>query len=96
MAGRVTDFALLIGHVWRCPECRQSILDQPEIAWIGLKLSEEQRQAIQGLTNESFVTVMRLSEELHVAVRELYEAIDHPRARLRHLGVVRGEFHINR
>lgn len=96
MVERVTDYALLIGHVWRCPECRNSLLAQPEITLIGYKVSDQQRAAICDLTSESFATVMRLSAELSISTGELYSAIDHPRARLRHLGVVRGEFRIGR
>jgi 3'-phosphoadenosine 5'-phosphosulfate sulfotransferase len=92
MSDRVTDYALLIGHVWRCPTCRESLLTQPEVAWIGFKLNDEQRQAIRNLSDESFVTIMRLGQELNLSTREIYTAIDHPRARLRHLGVVRGEY----
>lgn len=96
MSERVTDYALLIGHVWRCPECRDSLLSQPDIACIGFKLNDDQRQAIRNLTDNSFTTVMRLSQELDISMADLYTAIDHPRARLRHLGVVRGEFRIGR
>lgn len=96
MADRVSDYAMLIGHVWRCPECRDSLLNEPEIAWIGFKLSDDQREAIRSLTTDSFTTVMRLSSELDISTADLYTAIDHPRARLRHLGVIRGEFRLNR
>ena len=96
MAERVTDYAMLIGHAWRCPDCRDSLLTEPEIACIGFKLNDDQREAIRSLTNDSFTTVMRLSTELDISTGALYTAIDHPRARLRHLGVVRGEFRISR
>ena len=89
---RVTDFALLIGHVWRCTECRNALMSRPDTYWIGFKLNEAQREIIRKLGDDSFQTVMRLSEETTLSVRDLDEAIDHPRARLRHLGVVRYDF----
>lgn len=29
MSVRIRDFALLIGHVWRCPNCRQALFERP-------------------------------------------------------------------
>lgn len=91
MSSRVTDYALLLGHVWRCPDCRAALVARPDVYWIGFKLSDLQRDAIRKLDDESFHTVMRLAELTGLSVRELDEAIDHPRARLRHLGVVKYE-----
>ena len=28
---RVTDFALMIGHVWRCTSCRDALLADPSM-----------------------------------------------------------------
>lgn len=83
--GRVQDFALLLGHLWRCTRCREALLAQPESFWIGYKLDQEQRDCIRSLNDESFHTVMRLAELSGLTMPELYAAIDHPRARLRHL-----------
>ncbi len=82
---RVSDFVLLMGHTWRCTSCREKLLENPALAWIGFKLDEEQRTAIRKLTDESFQTVARLAEQSSLTVRELEAAVDHPRARLRHL-----------
>jgi hypothetical protein len=89
MSTRVSDFALLIGHIWRCLECREALMERPDFLSIGFKLSDAQREVIRNLTDESFQTTMRLCEETELLPRELEEAIDHPRARLRHLGVVK-------
>jgi hypothetical protein len=89
---RVTDYALLIGHVWRCMECREQLMSRPELAWIGFKLSEGQRDLIRKLSDESFQTMMRLADETELTPHELEEAVDHPRARLRHLGVVKYDY----
>jgi hypothetical protein len=88
---RVTDYALIIGHVWRCTACRNALLTNPETTWIGYKLSEEQRERIQAMDDDDFQTATRLAEATGLSVDELYAAIDHPRARLRHLGSVKGE-----
>jgi hypothetical protein len=91
MSGRVQDFALVIGHVWRCHHCREALMERPEVTWLGYKLSEEQRAAIRELTDESFQTLMRLADATGLTTKELEAAIEHPRARLRHLGSVKGD-----
>lgn len=94
MSTRIRDYALLMAHTWRCSSCREALLEQPQSAWVGYKLDEQQREQILDLTDESFQTIMRLSEETGLTVRELEEAIDHPRARLRHLGSVRNTSYV--
>ncbi len=91
MSERVSDYALMIGHVWRCTSCRTDLLERPETTWIGYKLNEEQRTAILQLDSDAFQTATRLAEATGLALEELYQSIDHPRARLRHLGSVKGE-----
>ena len=88
---RVTDFALIIGHVWRCSACRDALLTSPETTWIGYKLSDQERECIQEMDDVDFQTIARLVEITGLAVDEINGAIDHPRARLRHLGSVKGE-----
>ena len=91
---RVRDFALLIGHAWRCTRCREALLEAPQSAWIGFKLDEQQRESILSLTEESFQTTMKLAELTGMSIHELDEAINHPRARLRHLAGNRYDFHL--
>lgn len=93
-SARVRDFALLIGHAWRCTRCRDILLEQPKSAWVGFKLDQEQRECILALTEESFHTTIKLAEETGLALPELDEAINHPRARLRHLAGNRYDFHM--
>lgn len=92
MSVRVQDFALMIGHVWRCTSCRDALLENPEVMWLGYKLSDLQRAAILKLTDESFQTVERLAGATGLDPKELEVAIEHPRARLRHLGSVKGDY----
>jgi 3'-phosphoadenosine 5'-phosphosulfate sulfotransferase len=94
--GRVQDFALLLGHLWRCSACRESLLAQPELFWVGYKLDQAQRDCIKSLSDESFHTVVRLAEVSGLSVNELYVAIDHPRARLRHLDGHRYDFRVHK
>ncbi len=96
MQTRVRDFALLIGHAWRCTRCRTLLLEEPTAAWIGYKLDDSQREAILSLTDDSFNTVAKLAEAAGLPVRELDEAIEHPRARLRHLAGDRYDFQFAR
>lgn len=82
---RLPDYALLLGHAWRCTHCRESLLAQPEHCWVGFKLDSQQRECIKQMEDDAFHTVMRLAEVSGLSVQELTVAIDHPRARLRHL-----------
>ncbi|HRJ44889.1 MAG: hypothetical protein KJZ86_02160 [Caldilineaceae bacterium] len=81
------DYFILIGHTWICPDCRLRLLTDPEAMLIGHKVSDEERACILTLTDESFGTMMALAAATVLSVDELREAIDHPRSRLRHLGV---------
>ena len=96
MRGRMQDFALVVGHAWRCYECRERLLTTPQTAWSGYKLTEEQRRKALALTDDSFQTVAALAAATDLSTAEIEEAIDHPRARLRHLGVYKGDYQANR
>lgn len=87
MTDRVRDFALVIGHTWRCYECREQLIEDSVRTCRGYKLSETERTLVGELTDESFNTVTKLASETGIATQELETAIDHPHARLRHLGV---------
>jgi hypothetical protein len=87
MVERVRDYFILIGHTWICPDCRKRLLADPEAMLIGHKVSDEERECILNLTDESFGTMMILAEATGLSMDDLREAIDHPRSRLRHLGV---------
>ncbi|MBI3960349.1 MAG: hypothetical protein HY328_16165 [Chloroflexi bacterium] len=87
MVERVRDYFILIGHGWICPDCRLRLLTEPETILIGHKVSDEERECILTLTDESFGTMMTLAAATGLSVDDLRLAIDHPRSRLRHLGV---------
>jgi hypothetical protein len=86
---RVRDYLILIGHTWICTDCRQRLLDDPDTLLIGHKLSDEEREFLMDLTEESYQTMMALAENTGLSMDDLRQAIDHPRSRLRHLGVRR-------
>ena len=90
MSVRVPDYALIIGHVWRCLDCREALFADPDTVWLGFKLNDDQRERIRALDDESFQTMTRLVEATGLAPKDLEAAIEHPRARLRHLGSVKG------
>lgn len=94
MSDRVQDFALLIGHAWRCLECRTALIERPELTTVGFKLSEDQRERVQMMDDESFQTMAKLSEMTGLSQRELEAGIEHPRARLRHFGSRRGNYYV--
>ena len=92
MSVRVQDFALIIGHVWRCHTCRDELFEKPDTIWMGYKLSDEQKVRLRTLTDEAFASMLRLAEATGLESKEIEAAIEHPRARLRHLGSVKGDY----
>ena len=94
MSERVQDFALMIGHAWRCRECREALVESPELTVIGFKLTEDQRERVMELEDESFQTMTRLSQDTGLSKSELEAGIEHPRARLRHFGSRRGNYYV--
>lgn len=89
MSERVPDYLILIGHAWICPDCRRRLIEQPESMIVGHKLSEDERERLTALGQESFRTMMSLAAATGLDMDEVSAAIDHPRSRLRHLGVRR-------
>ncbi len=83
---RVRDFLILIGHTWICLECRSRLLEDTEATLIGHKVSEFERERLLELNDASFRTMMDLEEATGLSADEIYQAVDHPRSRLRHLG----------
>ncbi len=86
---RVRDYLIIIGHTWICTSCRENLLNDPDSILVGHKLSEEEREHLLSLTEQSFRTMMELDEATGLTMEELQLAIDHPRSRLRHLGINR-------
>lgn len=86
---RVRDYLILLGHTWICDRCRQRLLADPDTLLIGHKLSEDERERMHALEEESYRTMMDLAAAAGISMDELRAAIDHPRSRLRHLGVYR-------
>ncbi len=86
---RVRDYLILIGHTWICTNCRQRLLTETDTMLIGHKLSDDERERINELNEESYRTMMELSDATGLTMDDLRLAIDHPRSRLRHLGVYR-------
>jgi hypothetical protein len=89
MSERVRDYLIIIGHTWICTSCRETLLTHPESILVGHKLTEEEREHLMTLTEDSYQTMMELDEATGLTMEELQLAIDHPRSRLRHLGVNR-------
>lgn len=86
---RVRDYLILIGHTWICPDCRQRLLAETDVMLIGHKLSDAERERVGELNEDSYRTMMELAAATGLSMDDLRLAIDHPRSRLRHLGVYR-------
>ena len=89
ITARVRDFLILIGHAWICMDCRSKLLEDTEAILVGHKLSDFERERLQELKAESFHTMMALADATGLTLDEVSVAVDHPRSRLRHLGLNR-------
>lgn len=69
----------------QCEQCRQKLLSDPQRALIGRKISDEQREKLLALQVEDFESSANLARAIGFDLAELIEAINHPRARLRHI-----------
>ncbi|MCE2466497.1 MAG: hypothetical protein J4G06_00630 [Caldilineaceae bacterium] len=83
---RISDFDLAVGHLWHCDRCRETFLDNPASVMIGLKLSDDQRDALNSLAAAPDTLLDRLRHVWPTDDAAFERAISHPRARLRHLG----------
>ena len=59
-----------------------------------VRLSDDQKSRIRALTDDSFASILRLTEATGLNNKEIEAAIEHPRARLRHLGSVKGDYYL--
>lgn len=89
ITARARDFLILIGHTWICIDCRRKLLEDTQATVVGYKLTDVERERLQELTEESFRTMMELAAATGLSSDEVAAAVDHPRSRLRHLGVRR-------
>lgn len=78
------DLLILAGHAWQCLDCRQILLETPERALRGHRLTAAQRERLMALEPEHFSSAASLAEALGVEVSALYEIANHARTRLRH------------
>lgn len=86
-ADRISDYQILVGHLWQCLECREAFLSDPRSMMAGLKLTREQTAILQEFANSPYTLIDRLQGGTGLAEADFQTAVAHPRARLRHLGV---------
>ena len=86
-ASRVSDYQILVGHLWQCLECREAFLSDPRSMMVGLKLTQEQAATLQELAKSPYKLIDRLHVGTGLAEADFQTAVAHPRARLRHLGI---------
>ncbi len=78
------ELLVLVGHAWQCLDCRRLLLDAPERVLSGRPLSADERERLTGLRSEHFASISALAQALGVRVNDLYDVMNHARARLRH------------
>lgn len=86
---RISDFALIVGHLWLCPDCRGAFIDNPHAILAGMKLTPRETEILQDLAQTPDSLPERLSADTGLDAPSFQQAIAHPRARLRHLGLRR-------
>ncbi|MBP7963472.1 MAG: hypothetical protein KBG20_13180 [Caldilineaceae bacterium] len=85
MSERIRDYLIVVGHLWIGDECRDAFFKNPNSVLIGFKLTQDEKERLHKLTDASFSSMELLVEATGLEYDELREAIDHPRARMRHL-----------
>ena len=85
MSERIRDYLIVIGHLWIGDECRDAFFENPSSVLIGFKLTQDEKERLHNLTEASFSSMELLVEATGLHYDDLREAIDHPRARMRHL-----------
>ncbi len=78
------ELLILVGHAWQCPDCRRLLLDTPEKVLSGRPLNTDERERLTQLREEHFNSVSTLAQALGIRVSDLYDVMNHARARLRH------------
>lgn len=86
MSLRISDFDIVIGHLWNCHECRHRFLEDPHSMLAGMKLTPHQLELLLDLARTPYEFLDRLSQETGLDAVSFQNCITHPRARLRHLG----------
>jgi len=79
------EMLVLLGHVWQCSACQTKLLTQSAKALVGQRLSEADKKTLQKLTEKDFSSLNALAEATGTTTTQLYDAMNHPRSRLRHL-----------
>lgn len=82
---RTSDLAIVLGHALQCEACRQRLLEEPDRVLVGRKITATQRADLAQLGEEDFASAATLAAAAGIPMAELVDALDHPRARLRHL-----------
>ncbi len=78
------EFLIMAGHAWQCLDCRRLLLETPEKALSGHPLSADERKRLTQLEGQHFASMSALAQALGVEAKDLYEVMNHARARLRH------------
>ncbi len=79
------EVLIMVGHAWQCRDCRRKLLDDPDRVLRRHRVSEEEANLLRRLTEDDFASVSSLAAAIGASVSELYEIMNHPRCRLRHI-----------
>ena len=79
------ELLIVVGHAYNCLACRERMMDNPAKVLSGHKLDAEAKEAIGNLSMESFHNTSKLAEVIGTTTSEIYDIMNEPRCRLRHL-----------
>ncbi len=85
----ISDYGIVIGHLWYCADCRKEFLANPHSMLKGLKLTAVQQERLLQWAADPITLSDRLNTESGLDPETFQLSLIHPRARLRHLGVQR-------
>ncbi len=79
------ELLIIVGHAWQCSDCRRKLLQSPEEIARSHFLDSAETEVLKKLTADDFLSVKRLAEVVGSTSSEIYDIMNHPRCRLRHL-----------
>ncbi len=78
------EFLLVLAHAHNCTPCRGRLVREPAAVFTGRALTPEERETLERLQLDDFITPERLAKAAAITVAQIDEYKDHPVARLRH------------
>lgn len=79
------EFLIVLAHAHLCTVCRDQLLNRPAAVLVGHRLTAAEKETLEALKFEDFLTPEALAHAAGVSVADLSAYCDEAVVRLRHL-----------